>query len=137
MVSRVMAISVAESSDVNHKLLGATSTHCVNASICGREMGEGMVAQFIDRTLRCVDCGEEFVFSAGEQLFFHDKQFVNDPKRCKTCKAKQVSGQFRLRTDTRINCAACGLETTVPFRPTKGKPVFCHSCFQNALGENS
>jgi len=37
---------------------------------------------YLDRILKCVDCGSDFVFTAGEQLFFHDKQFKNDPKRC-------------------------------------------------------
>ncbi len=43
---------------------------------------------FIDKILKCSDCGNDFVFTAGEQLFFHDKQFKNDPKRCKQCKIK-------------------------------------------------
>lgn len=47
--------------------------------------------QFQDRTLKCVDCGGDFVFTAGEQLFFHDKQFRNEPKRCKPCKAKRLA----------------------------------------------
>src|SRR5262249_52752292 len=38
--------------------------------------------EFVDRVLKCSDCGAEFVFTAGEQLFFHDKQFKNDPKHC-------------------------------------------------------
>ena len=47
--------------------------------------------QFQDRTLKCIDCGGEFIFTAGEQLFFHDKQFRNEPKRCKPCKAKRLA----------------------------------------------
>ncbi len=39
--------------------------------------------------LKCVDCGADFVFTAGEQIFFHDKQFKNLPKRCKACKQKR------------------------------------------------
>lgn len=27
-------------------------------------------------------------------------------------------------------CAACGCETTVPFRPVEGRPVYCRDCFQ-------
>ncbi len=86
--------------------------------------------EFIDRVLKCIDCGEEFVFTAGEQLFFHDKQFKNDPKRCKQCKAKRANGGPRVRTETRTKCSACGEDTTVPFRPTQGRPVLCRSCFQ-------
>jgi len=98
--------------------------------------------QFVDRFLRCSDCNNEFVFTAGEQLFFYDKQFKNDPKRCKLCKAKR-SGMGRAtapgsgvtalpfsRTETRTECSACGIETTVPFKPTQGRPVLCRSCFQ-------
>jgi len=92
---------------------------------------------FIDRTLRCVDCGDEFVFSAGEQLFFHDREFLNDRKHCRLCKSKRSHNTLRLRTDTRIKCAACGVETTVPFRPTQGRPVLCHPCFQKARHDSN
>ncbi len=91
--------------------------------------------EFQDRSLTCVDCGSDFIWTAGEQLFFADKQFKNEPKRCKACKAKRAnrvssgsSGQGRVETTT--NCSACGKETTVPFRPTQGRPVFCKECFQ-------
>ena len=86
--------------------------------------------EFQDRVLKCVDCGADFVFTAGEQFFFHDKQFKNDPKRCKQCKAKRISGNARVRTETRTTCSECGTETTVPFKPTQGRPVLCRSCFQ-------
>jgi CxxC-x17-CxxC domain-containing protein len=97
--------------------------------------------QLEDRFLKCMDCGEDFVFTAGEQLFFQDKQFKNDPKRCKLCKAKRAGlGRSAApgaaatlpfsRTETRTECSACGIETTVPFKPTQGRPVLCRSCFQ-------
>ena len=47
--------------------------------------------EFQDKVLKCIDCGADFVFTAGEQLFFHDKQFKNEPKRCKACKSKRTS----------------------------------------------
>jgi hypothetical protein len=47
--------------------------------------------EFQDKILRCVDCASEFVWTAGEQLFFADKQFKNEPKRCKACKAKRAN----------------------------------------------
>ena len=91
--------------------------------------------EFQDKTLRCVDCGSEFTWTAGEQLFFADKQFKNEPKRCKSCKTKRASRvtagpSFNGRVETQTNCSACGKETTVPFRPTQGRPVFCKECFQ-------
>jgi len=93
--------------------------------------------EFQDKMLKCIDCGTDFVFTAGEQLFFHDKQFKNEPKRCKTCKAKRVSVlgatppvRSFTRTETRTTCSQCGKETTVPFKPTQGRPVLCRECFQ-------
>jgi CxxC-x17-CxxC domain-containing protein len=85
--------------------------------------------EFQDKVLRCVDCGKDFIFTAGEQLFFHDKQFHNDPKRCKACKLKRGGGSS-VRAETRTHCSVCGQETTVPFRPTQGRPVLCRSCFE-------
>lgn len=86
--------------------------------------------EFQDKVLKCVECGADFVFTAGEQLFFYDKKFTNDPKRCKLCKAKRANGGPRVRPETRTTCSACGMETTVPFKPTQGRPVLCRSCFQ-------
>ena len=95
--------------------------------------------EFQDKVLKCVDCGADFVFTAGEQLFFYDKQFKNEPKRCKGCKNKRVThmgpphsgaGGGYAKVETRTTCSHCGKETTVPFKPTQGRPVFCRECFQ-------
>jgi CxxC-x17-CxxC domain-containing protein len=96
--------------------------------------------EFVDRLLTCADCGGEFIFTAGEQLFFFDKQFKNDPKRCKPCKSKRSGAKVARgagpaaaglsRTETRTECSECGVETTVPFKPTQGRPVLCRQCFQ-------
>jgi CxxC-x17-CxxC domain-containing protein len=96
--------------------------------------------EFQDKVLTCIDCGAEFVFTAGEQLFFHDKQFKNEPKRCKACKSKRVAvlsnpsnfrgeGHPHSRVETRATCSQCGKDTTVPFRPTQGRPILCRECF--------
>jgi CxxC-x17-CxxC domain-containing protein len=97
--------------------------------------------EFQDKVLKCIDCGAEFTFTAGEQLFFHDKNFRNEPKRCKPCKAQRLAvlnepatrgngnGQHFSRVETKATCSQCGKETTVPFRPTQGRPIFCRECF--------
>ncbi len=103
---------------------------------------------FVDRILTCSVCGGEFVFTAGEQLFFLDKQFKNDPKRCKPCKSRRgahgtgaVAGEGPAaagisRTETRTQCSECGIETTVPFKPTQGRPVLCRQCFKKKTAAN-
>ncbi len=39
-----------------------------------------------DKTIRCADCGSDFMFSASEQQFFAEKGFTNEPRRCPTCR---------------------------------------------------
>ena len=44
---------------------------------------------FEDKTIRCADCGNEFMFSASEQQFFAEKGFSNEPRRCPVCRKKR------------------------------------------------
>jgi hypothetical protein len=39
-----------------------------------------------DRTLVCKDCNNEFVFTEGEQEFYKEKGFENEPQRCPDCR---------------------------------------------------
>lgn len=39
-----------------------------------------------DRTLKCKDCGADFIFTEGEQAFYKEKGFENDPVRCLDCR---------------------------------------------------
>lgn len=45
--------------------------------------------EFQDKTIKCVDCGTEFVFSARDQEFYKEKGFTNEPKRCRECRNKK------------------------------------------------
>jgi CxxC-x17-CxxC domain-containing protein len=96
-------------------------------------------SEFDDKPILCIDCGINFIWTVGEQVFFRDKKLQNPPKRCKECKqaknerlaaiaAAHASG-VRQRIEVAVNCAKCGETTTVPFYPSQGRPVFCRSCF--------
>ena len=51
-----------------------------------------------DKNLTCKDCGTEFVFTEGEQAFYKEKGFENEPQRCPDCrKAKQRLQKIILR----------------------------------------
>lgn len=39
-----------------------------------------------DKSLNCKDCGAEFVFTEGEQAFYAEKGFTNEPVRCPDCR---------------------------------------------------
>jgi CxxC-x17-CxxC domain-containing protein len=109
---------------------------------------------FTDKTITCVQCGNSFVFTAGEQEFYAEKGYTNEPKRCKPCredakrsKAGGMGGGDRAAYSTSgpgnggygrgggrqmydIVCDNCGQPSQVPFQPTPGRKILCRSCFQ-------
>ena len=83
-----------------------------------------------DKTLICRDCGAEFVFTAGEQEFYAEKGFQNEPTRCKDCpSARKQSRASQPREQFETTCAMCGAPTTVPFVPKSDRPIYCSACF--------
>jgi hypothetical protein len=45
------------------------------------EASSSVESEFQDTPISCVDCNNEFIWTAGEQVFFRDKQLQNPPKR--------------------------------------------------------
>ena len=112
-----------------------------------------------DKTLTCTDCGKPFTFSADDQAYHATKGFTNEPKRCTSCRQtrrnERGGGGFGgggggyggggggygggggggggygqgPREMHPVVCAECGKDTTVPFRPTGDRPVYCSECF--------
>ena len=81
-----------------------------------------------DITLKCRDCGNEFIFSAGEQEFYAEKGLQNRPQRCKACrdarKAAAAEGGNGGRKEFFVTtCARCGGEAKLPFQPSNTRPV--------------
>jgi len=112
---------------------------------------------YTDKNLVCMDCSQEFVFTARDQEFYAERGFT-EPKRCTPCrnarKAQREGGSEgggfggytgggsysaggygapRAPRGPRemhpTTCSDCGKETMVPFLPTSGKPVYCDTCF--------
>ena len=92
-----------------------------------------------DMPILCIDCAQEFIWTAGEQVFFREKNLLNPPKRCKECKKAKnrrleaielahTTGQPH-KIEVRADCARCSTSTTVPFYPSQGRPVYCRQCF--------
>ena len=48
-----------------------------------------------DKTLVCKDCGSEFVFTVGEQEFYKEKGFENEPVRCPDCRRARKQQNHR------------------------------------------
>ncbi len=83
---------------------------------------------FEDKTLVCKECGEEFIFTAGEQEFYAEKGFENIPQRCKACRDKRKAQRAERKFYDAV-CAECGKECKVPFEPKEDRPVYCSECF--------
>jgi CxxC-x17-CxxC domain-containing protein len=113
---------------------------------------------FADKTLTCRDCGAQFTFTSGEQEFYSQKGFDNEPTRCQNCRRARKQGrggdsyggggggggyssrdsyggggggsreQRQMHTTT---CSSCGRDAQVPFVPRGDKPVYCNDCFRS------
>ena len=90
-----------------------------------------------DKTLICKDCGNEFVFTAGEQEFYAEKGFENEPQRCKACRDARKNARKPEREMFTAVCASCGKEARVPFRPREDRPVYCSECFAKMKEEQA
>lgn len=115
----------------------------------------------MDRTITCRDCGQPFVFTAGEQAFYQERGF-SEPQRCPGCRAERKAQRNTAgggggggydnygsgggggggygasrgyssgpRQMYPAVCSQCGKETEVPFEPRNDKPVYCRECFQD------
>ena len=93
----------------------------------------GVFPMYEDKTLVCKDCGNEFVFTAGEQAFYAEKGFQNEPTRCKSCrdarKASRNNNAGGEREMFETVCAECGKPTRVPFIPKSDRPIYCSECY--------
>ena len=87
-----------------------------------------------DKTLVCKECGKEFVFSAGEQEFYAERGFQNEPQRRKACRMPGKPPPAAPREYFTAVCAACGGEARVPFEPKSDRPVYCGECFARMRG---
>ena len=122
---------------------------------------------FADKTLTCRDCGTAFTFTSGEQDFYAQKGFENEPTRCPECrqsrKQSRNSGDSYGSRDSygggsygggnsygggyssgrgqremhTTTCSSCGKDAQVPFIPRGDKPVYCSDCFQSQRSERS
>ncbi|MDQ2816813.1 MAG: zinc-ribbon domain containing protein [Candidatus Eremiobacteraeota bacterium] len=109
---------------------------------------------YTDQLITCVDCGNQFTFTTGEQEFYAQKGFQNKPSRCPDCrqarKATRAGGSGGSgggydrpryggggasgggqREMFRTTCSSCGKTAEVPFQPRGDKPVYCRDCFQS------
>jgi CxxC-x17-CxxC domain-containing protein len=90
---------------------------------------------FQDKSLRCADCGQDFIFTSGEQEFYASRGLQNEPRRCPECRRTRKS-ERRAGNDYGSPrqmfpavCAECGKDTEVPFEPREERPVYCNECY--------
>ena len=88
-----------------------------------------------DKTLTCRDCGAQFVFTAGEQEFYAERGFQNEPKRCKACRDARKNAARGPRQLYDIICPICGAADQVPFEPKPERPPLCRACLDKQREE--
>jgi CxxC-x17-CxxC domain-containing protein len=96
-----------------------------------------------DKTLTCMECGDEFTFTTGEQEFYASRGYTNEPRRCPRCCSARKSQQRgygdsygSAREMHPAVCAECGRDTMVPFLPRGDRPVYCSDCFSSMRSSN-
>ena len=94
------------------------------------KVGAETEVEFVDETLVCKECGNEFVFTAGEQQFYKEKGFLNKPKSCKACRDAKKNAAKAPREYFETTCAQCGGVAKVIFQPSNDRPVYCSACFE-------
>ena len=89
-----------------------------------------------DKSITCKDCSQPFVFTVRDQQFYAEKGFQNEPQRCRDCRQARKgqsngggSSSGASRQSYEADCAECGTNTTVPFRPRGDRPVYCRACY--------
>lgn len=82
-----------------------------------------------DKFLKCKECGKDFTFTAGEQEFYAERGFQNEPQRCKECRDLRKNANKPARQFFTTVCARCGKEAKVPFQPSNDRPVYCSDCY--------
>ena len=58
-----------------------------------------------DKKITCKDCGKEFIFTVGEQEFYKEKGFENDPVRCPECRKARKAQKMNRDKNTRQKAA--------------------------------
>lgn len=62
---------------------------CYNSTVATRIIKETQaMPDFQDKMITCVDCNQDFMFEAGEQSFYAQRNYV-EPRRCKPCRNKK------------------------------------------------
>jgi CxxC-x17-CxxC domain-containing protein len=93
---------------------------------------------YTDQTLTCRDCGQQFIFTTGEQEFYAERGLTNTPGRCPECRAARKAGGGGRGYDRapremhEARCDGCGGVARVPFVPSGDKPVYCSDCFSRS-----
>src|SRR5260221_4429756 len=105
------------------------------------QKGGSFTVSFSDKTLTCKDCGQEFIWTSGEQEFYQSRGLVNEPGRCPSCRsARRASGggagagyasrSTGPREFFTATCSNRGNEARVPVQPTCAQPLDFRSCFE-------
>lgn len=125
---------------------GRPSMHQTTCDSCGKAC-EVPFKPTSGKPIYCSNCFEKSQDDSPKK-FSRDRNDRNDSgdrnSRNDRSDRKFASGDSRKRSfDDRSSvmhqatCDSCGEDCEVPFRPTKGKPIYCDNCFESSKGKDT
>ena len=88
-----------------------------------------------DKTLVCKECGKEFTFTAGEQEFYAERGFQNEPQRCKSCRDARKNATRGPRANDDVKLEEYKQIIYNEFFPKRGEPKFRFSICRKAISD--
>ena len=77
---------------------------------------------YADKTITCRDCGMDFSFTSGEQEFYAQKGFTNEPTRCPSCRqARKANGGGRSSGYSRDSYSSGGYDDRESYGSSYGR----------------
>jgi hypothetical protein len=88
--------------------------------------------KFEDKEIECLQCGNKFIWTAGEQKFYKEKGLENQPKTCPACRE-----QRKEETAYEIECEKCGTKGHIKTafedeNSLKKKTILCKDCTKSS-----
>jgi CxxC-x17-CxxC domain-containing protein len=80
---------------------------------------------YADKTIACRDCGMDFSFTSGEQEFYAQKGFTNEPTRCPSCRqARKANGGSRSSSSSRDSYSSGGYDDRESYGSSYGRDSY-------------
>jgi len=116
---------------------GKPSMHQTTCDSCGRSC-EVPFKPTSGKPIFCSNCFEKNQDDAPKK-YGRDREDRRDrgDRKFKSSDSRKRIYDDRDSVMHEATCDSCGDDCEVPFKPTKGKPIYCDNCFENNKGKDT